>query len=431
MNLLLKDITLIEPDNPLNGQQVCIEISDGIITKIATEIVKQPSHKTIEGNDLHVSIGWMDIGVQIGEPGLEHRENMEHVAKAANAGGFSAIASLPNTLPVVDSKSGVQFVQQNTQHIPVQFYPIGAITKQAAGKEISEMMDMKKAGAIAFSDGTHPIQHAGLMLRALQYVKAFDGIVMNQPNDLSISKGGQMHEGYWSTLMGTKGLPAVAEEMMVRRDIDLLRYTQSRLHISNISTAGSVDIIRKAKTEGLNVTCSVPFMNLILDDSEVQGFDSNYKVMPPLRAENDRNALIAGLKDGTVDAITSNHMPWDQESKALEFNYAEFGAIGLETVFAACNTYLSDVFSIDELVLMFGYQSRDVFNIKVPSINEGEKANLTIFDTTKEWTFEKSDIHSKSNNTPFIGESFNGKVIGVINGEKASFMNTLLENRSI
>jgi dihydroorotase len=277
------------------------------------------------------------------------------------------------------------------------------------------MLDMHHAGAIAFSDGKKPIQDGGLILRGMQYAKIFDGIIFNFPFDKTVSPHGQMHEGLTSTSLGLPGIPALAEELMVQRDLQLLEYAQSRLHFHNISTARSVEWIRQAKKQGLKVTASVAAMNLCFSDESLTGFDTNMKVMPPLRGKTDIEALIKGLKDGVIDFISSNHTPIDTEGKDLEFPYAEPGAIGLETAFSLTDTYLHKKLTIDQLIELWAIKPRKVLGLEIPKIEEGSQANLTLFSPNDEWTFTEKHIVSKSNNTPLKGHILRGRVEGVVN----------------
>src|SRR5690606_34206657 len=272
----------------------------------------------------------------------------------------------------------------------------GAISIDCAGKDITEMYDMHHAGAVAFSDGQKTVQNSGLMMRALQYVKAFDGLVMNHPQDNGLATEGQMHEGLISTSLGLKGIPSISEELMVQRDLYLADYAGSRLHLFNISTGRSVELVRKAKAEGMEVTASVPVLNLVFDDTAIAEFNSNFKVLPPLREKSDIRALKRGLKTGTISLITSNHTPLDEEAKNLEFPYADFGIINLETTFALCNTFLSDTLKIEELVTILALNPRKLLRLPKPVIETGALANLTIFNTSQEWTFSKHHIRSKS-----------------------------------
>lgn len=414
--LLLKNITIIAPFSDLNGQLVDIFINkNGIIEKIGVNLPASKSTTVFEKNGTCVSIGWMDVGVQTGDPGYEHREDLASTARAAMAGGFTAVAPFPNTNPAAHSKSEILYIKNKTQSYLVDFQPIGALSSECKGKDIAEILDMHHAGAIAFSDGKKPVQDGGLILRGMQYAKIFDGIIFNFPFDKTVSPHGQMHEGLTSTSLGLPGIPALAEELMVQRDLQLLEYAQSSLHFHNISTAKSVEWIRQAKKQGLKVTASVAAMNLCFSDESLTGFDTNMKVMPPLRDKTDIEALIKGLKDGTIDFISSNHTPVDSEGKDLEFPYAESGAIGLETAFSLTDTYLHKVLTIDQLVELWAIKPRQVLGLDIPKIEEGSQANLTLFSPTEEWVFTEKHIFSKSNNTPIKGHTLRGRVQGVIN----------------
>ena len=413
MQLLIKKATIVHADSPYQGQQVDLYVKDGVITEIGENISKK-NVQIIDLEDIHVSIGWFDMGVQVGDPGYEHREDLTTVADAATAGGYTAIATLPNTQPVVDSKSQVRYLKNNTQESLVDFFPIAAISKDCQGKDITEMIDMHHAGAIAFSDGNKSIQDNGMMMRALQYVKTFDGLIINHPYDKSVSPGGQINESIVSTSLGLLGIPNLSEDLMVVRDLYLAEYTDSKLHLSNISTAYAVDLVRKAKKKGIKVTASVAALNLGFDDSVLQDFDSNFKVLPPIREKNDQRELQKGVLDGTIDLITSNHVPWHEESKILEFSYADFGAIGLETTFGLANKILYKKLSLNDLVKKFTIKPRQILNLPIPELKENSKANLTIFQPNKEWVFSQKDIFSKSKNTPLVGETLKGQIVGVV-----------------
>ena len=385
--LLIKGATIVEPGSKLNGKKRDILINKGLIESIKTKL-NVPGAEVIEGKGLCVSIGWVDMGVQVGHPGYEHRETLDTAAKAAMAGGFTGIVCQPNSLPVVHSKSEVLYLKNARQEV-VDFYPIGAISQNCGGEDITEMYDMHEAGAIAFSDGKKSIQNGGLMMRALQYVKAFDGLIVNHPHDKSLTLGAQMHEGTISTSLGMRGFPSIAEELMLQRDLYLLEYTDSRLHVANISTAGSVDLVKKAKAKGMSISSSVAIMNLIEDDSALMEFNTNFKVLPPLREKSDIKALKKGLKNGTIDIICSNHIPWEEEAKNLEFPYAKFGAIGMETTYALCNTSLGDEFSQEDIVQFLAYNPRKVLRLPIPKIAEKAPANLTVFHPKQKWTLKE------------------------------------------
>lgn len=417
MQLLVKNVIIIDPSSKYHGEKASIFIKKGKIEKIGKRLSVE-SPKVFDGEGACVSPGWLDIGTVVGEPGFEHREDFASAAKAASAGGFTALACFPNTAPTIHSKSEVLFLKNESQRSLVEFLPIGAISENCAGKDITEMYDMRAAGAIAFSDGLCPVQDSGLMMRALQYVRPFKGVVINQPSDDYLAHGGQIHEGRISTSLGLKGIPSMSEELMVQRDIYLTEYTESRLHLHNISTAGAVKLVREAKAKGLKVTASVAAMNLACDETLLETFDSNFKVLPPLRKQNDIDALVDGLKDGTIDCITSNHHPLEAEKKELEFLFADFGAIGLETTFGLAWSALSGKMDIESFIEKLATGPRRVLGMEVPKIAIGGAANLTFFHPEKEWEFAKSDIRSKSKNTPFVGWKMKGKVTAVFGNNK-------------
>ncbi len=420
MQLLIKNATIIDPSSPYHHQQRDILVSNGMIERIGEEITA-PNATRIDEKDLHVSIGWMDLGAQICDPGLEHREDLESATESAMAGGYTAVACFPNTQPTIHNKSQVKYIIKNTKDGAVDFHPIGAVTEHCNGKDITEMYDMKFSGAVAFSDGKYPITDNGMMLRALQYVKPFGGVIFNHPHDAATAHSGQMHEGMISTSLGLKGIPSLSEELMIYRDLQLVDYTESRLHIHNVSTANGVRLIREAKRKGLQVTASVAVMNLAFQDEALSEFDTNMKVLPPLREKKDAEALVKGLKDGTIDCITSNHTPWNEEAKDVEFLYAEFGAIGLGTTFGLANRILTDQLSLEEIVDKLAVAPRKLLNQDIPTVNIGSVANLTIFQPNEQFTYASDMIRSKSKNTPLLGHELKGKVIGVVNGKYSSF----------
>ena len=414
MQVLLKNVRICTEQKISAPQD--IRIGDGRIQALGKNLPMESGVKELRfEQEVYASPGWMDIGVQTGDPGYEHRETLQTVARAAAAGGFTAVACAPNTLPVADSKSAIVYIQNKTAGNIVAFHPIGALSVGADGTDMAELFDMHTAGAVAFSDGKRPVQDAGLLLRALQYVRAFNGLVMHQPQHKSIAAGGQMNEGLVSTQLGLKGLPALAEEVAVQRDLSLLEYADSRLHLHLLSTEKGVAMVRAAKAAGLPVTASVAVANLCFTDEQLSDFDANWKIQPPLREEHHRLALLEGLADGTIDFICSNHTPWDTEAKNLEFPFAEFGMIGLETAFALCRTFLKKNLSLQQLVQLWAIGPRQVLGLPVPEIKPGAPAELTLFAPDQEWTFTEKDIRSKSANTPFVGQKFIGKVVGIIN----------------
>lgn len=419
MNILIKQARIIDPGSAHNGKTADILIENGIITSIRSKITTDKNVKTIEAENLHASAGWMDMQVNFCDPGYEHKEDLETGIRAAAAGGFTAVAITSSTNPPIHSKAQVQYIRNNTKNGPVDVYPIAAATVNREGKELSEMYDMQQAGAIAFSDDKNTISNAGILMRALLYSKNFNALVITHCDDKSISQDGQMNEGETSTTLGLKGIPALAEELMISRNIFLAEYTAAPLHISNVSTRASVQLIREAKAKGLKITASVNAYNIALDDTLLAGFDSNYKLNPPLRAKADLEALRKGLADGTIDTITSDHRPQDIESKDVEFDHASNGMIGLESAFGLLNTNKGRL-RLETIIEALSVNPRTVLKLKPVTIKEGEAANITLFDPELEWIFEKKHIQSKSSNTPLTGSKFKGKVIGIINRKQLS-----------
>lgn len=428
MKLLLKNIQLVAPNDLRDGQHLDIFIKNGIIEQIAPSI--DPESLGTEGGDAPqifeaqgacVSAGWLDVGVQVGDPGYEHREDLDSVTEAAAAGGYTTIATQPNAKPAIHSKSEILYIKNKNLHSIVEILPIGALSVDCAGKDIAEFYDMHHAGAVAFSDGAKSVQNAGLMLRALQYARGIDALVMNYPNTKSIAPQGQMHEGEVSTSLGLAGLPAMAEELMIQRDLHLVAYSDGRLHFSNISTTRAVELVREAKRQGLRVTASVAALNLAFTDETLKTFDANLKVLPPLRTQQDVNSLLEGLADGTIDFIASNHVPLDEELKNLEFPYADFGAIGLQTTFALSNFILHKRLTTSQIIHKIAIAPRQILHLEVPKIEEGARANLTLFNPDEIFVLKEKNILSKSKNSPLIGKLLRGKVLGVIHRNQARF----------
>jgi dihydroorotase len=425
MQFLIRSAHVIDAASSFDGQVVDILVENGVIQQIGQDLSAPADSRVIESANLHVSPGWVDMRVLAQDPGYEHKEDISSVCRAAAAGGFTDIALLPNTLPVVDDKGILGYVRRMAEGQPVSVHIIAAVTRKAVGEDFTEMLDLHHAGAVAFSDGTHPLQNPDLLLKTLQYLQPINGLLINRPEEQLLTRFGQMHEGRQSTLLGLKGIPALAEELIVERDIRLLDYVLgeelggaasasapiSLLHFSTISTARSVELIRQAKAAGLPVSCDVAVHQLIFDDSALAGFDTNLKVNPPFRSTDDVAALWAGLADDTIDAIVSDHSPQDAESKNLEFDQAEFGMIGLETVFAASITH-NRMLSLSKLIGKFTARPRQILRLPAIRIAEGQAATVTLFDPTDEWTYERTV--SKSKNSPFLGQTFTGRVVGTI-----------------
>ncbi len=414
MNILIKSAHIIDSKSSFNGKVMDVLIENGMIKSIKSKITSEKNSKVIEGKNIHISSGWMDMQVSFCDPGFEHKEDLDSGLKAAACGGFTEVAVVSSTNPTIHSKAEVLYIKNKTAASMIDVHPIGTLSYKQEGHDISEMYDMKQAGAVAFSDDKKSIENAGLLLRALQYAQNFNGLIITHCDEKSVSQDGKMNEGVTSTQLGLKGIPSLAEELMVNRNIFLAEYTNSPLHISNISTQKSVDLIRQAKAKGLKITASVNAYNLALDDTALLGFDSHYKLNPPLRTKVDIEALRKGLTDGTVDAITCDHRPQDIESKDIEFDHASNGMIGLETAFGLINSNKGKV-KLETIIDSITCKPRSILNLRPTKIAEGELANISIFDPEQEWVFEKKHIRSKSSNTPFLGTKFKGKVIGILN----------------
>jgi len=406
MNLLIKSATITDPNSPFDQQIVDILIKNGTITEIGTDIKTDVTVYDATGKQL--SPGFFDLNCNIGELGLETKENLQTGTAAAAAGGFTGIALMPNTQPPVHSKAEVEYLLNRATGNLVDVYPLGTLSHKREGKDLAEMYDMYLSGAKAFTDGDHPVQDAGLMERALLYTKGFEATVFSYPEDTAIAGKAKVNEGEMSTLLGMKGIPSLAEELMIARDLYLAEYTDSKIHFSTISTTRSVELIREAKKKGLKVSCDVAAHHLVLTDDALAGFDSLYKVKPPLRTHADVNALIAGLKDGTIDAIVSQHTPHEIEFKDVEFEVAEYGIIGFQTTFALA---LKAGLSIDLIVQKLAINPRVILDIEVPVIAAGQKANLVVFDKDAEWEYNKENNKSKSYNSPYLGQNLTGQVL--------------------
>jgi len=411
MKLLIKQAQVIAPSSPLNGKKQDILIENGKITRIADSVTGQ-ADQVISEEGICVSPGWMDIFADFADPGQEYRETIETGARAAAAGGFTDVMLIPNTSPVTDTKAQADYLVQKGKQTPVNIHPIAAITRKTEGKDLAEMYDMHQAGAIAFGDGINPVQSAGLLVKALQYVKTIDGTVIQLPDDSSIGANGLMNEGIVSTRMGLPGKPIVAEELMVARDIKLARYTESRLHFTGISSPKSLEYIKRGKEGGIQISCSITPYQAFFCDEDLAGYNTHLKLNPPLRTRNDMLAIRQALLDGSVDCIASHHLPQHWDGKACEFEYARYGMISLETMFAVVTTIGLDP---QTFVQMQAVNARRLFGLPVPEIAEGADACLTIFAPAAAFTPDEKNIRSKSKNSPFTGMPLKGKVIGIVN----------------
>ncbi len=418
MEIILRSAKIIDAGSGYHNQVKDILISNGVISKIAANIKAPAKAKEIKAQNLHVSLGWVDMNATFGDPGFEQRETIETGCHAAAAGGFTHVCVMPNTNPVVQTKTQVEYLIKKSENLMVQVHPVGALSENTAGKELAEMYDMFSAGAIAFGDGANTNLNAGIIERALLYAKAFGGLIICQAEEKSISKNGVMNEGELSTRMGLPGIPALAEELATVRNIYLLDYTQSKLHMQNMSLKKSVDLLRAAKKKGLNITASVNAFNLLLTEKIVEGYNTAAKLNPPLRSIDDVSALQKAVADGSIDVIVSAHQPHDEEGKKLEFDKAEFGAIGLETCYSAANTALIGKADTAVIVAALSNNPRKILGLET-KVKEGAAADLTLFNPYMEWVFNETHIRSKSKNTPLLGMRFTGKVLGVIKNDRS------------
>ena len=413
MNALIKSATIVDSKSDFHNQEVDILIENGKIAKISKRISNPKNYKEIKLENLHVSQGWFDSSVSFGEPGFEERETISNGLKVAGQFGFTAVAMNANTNPVIDTNADIAFALSKANGAACDLKPIGALTKNSESIDLAELFDMKNAGAVAFYDYQKPIANPNLLKIALQYASNFDGLVLSFPQESKISGLGVMNENINSTKLGLKGNPVLAEELQVARDLFLLEYTGGKLHIPTISTAKSVELIRDAKAKKLDVTCSVAIHNLMFTDEKLNDFDSNFKVLPPLRTQNDADALIEGVKDGTIDMVTSDHNPIDIENKNVEFDHAAYGTIGLESSFGA----LQSLFSTKKAVSILT-KGKSRFGVEEYAINEGQKANFSLFNPDAKYIFSENNIHSKSKNSCFLGSELKGKAYGIIANNK-------------
>ncbi len=408
---------ILDVNSAFHLQKKNILIEDGIIKSISN--ITEVADKTIDINSNFVSVGWIDMRTFIGEPGLEHKENIFSVCQAAMSGGFTELVSLPNLLPIVQSKESLRYILQTAKASLVSIHPLAAASIDTKGEELTEMLELYQHGAVAFTDAENSISHPGLFIKALQYMKPFDGLLIQHAEDKKLTQYGLMNEGVISTYLGLKGMPSLAEEIVIERDLKLLEYAGTgRVHFSRISTKKSVELIKIAKQKNLHITCDVAVAHLILDESALVDFDTNLKLNPPLRTKEDQQALWQGLQDGTIDVIVTDHHGQDIESKNLEFDMADNGMIALETAFGLLLKHKPTEIDLNTIIEKITTNPRNILQLPQPKIMVGQQANLTIFDANHHWIFTENDIKSKSKNTPFVGHSMLGKIIGVINKNK-------------
>ncbi len=419
MSLTLRSVTISDKHSKYHNKKVDILIDNGLIVKIGK--ISRSKGREIDAEGMIASPGWFDMNCLFGDPGNEHKEDRTSGASAAAAGGFTGIAHLPNTLPVVASKNDIAYLKANNSHQVTDVFPIVAVTIGTKGEELTEMIDMNHAGAIAFSDGVEPVWNSDILLKTLQYLQKFNGLLINRPEDKMLTQFGAMNEGLTSTIQGMKGMPVLAEELMISRDLEILEYTGGKIHFSNISSGGSVKLIKNAKKKGLSVTCDVAIHQLLLDDSLLDDFDTNLKVNPPLRTKKDIAALIKGVLDHTIDVIVTAHRPHDEESKKLEFDLADFGHIGLQTLLPNLLELEKEI-PLDLLIDKISHEPRRILKLQPVVLKEGAEANLTIFDPRIKWTYDDNTNYSKSRNSYYYNKELTGRVVATINGKNSYFL---------
>lgn len=417
-DLLIKNVKPVS-SNQDGNKQVDIRIRKGKIAEIGQDLEAKSSEKVHDAGGSYISPGWMDMHVHLREPGYEHKETIETGCRAAAFGGFTEVACMPNTNPPIHARDVVEFIKKKSEPLAVNVHPIGCVSKDRKGESIAEMADMQDGGAVAFSDDGDPVYNSELMRVALEYSSMLGVPIINHEEDLKLSRPGHMHEGRVSTRLGLDGTPGIAEEVMIARDILLAEFTGGHVHVAHISTAKAVDLVRKAKADGIHVTTEVCTHHFDLTDEEIerQNFDTNYKMHPPLRTQEDVDAMIEGLADGTIDAICTDHAPHAIEEKEVEFIYAPNGIIGLETAWGVTAKRLLKPGKLDlkEVLAKLVDNPRNILNLEIPKIEEGATANLTLFNTDQEWTFEQKHIKSKSRNSPYVGSRMVGKAEAIYN----------------
>jgi dihydroorotase len=417
-NLLLQNVRLVgqntSGDNPID-----IRIQEGVITEIGSGLSQKENEEAFDGNDAYVSPGWMDMHVHFREPGFEHKETIETGCRSAMFGGFTEVACMPNTNPAIHTRDVVEFIRNKSENQLVDVHPIGCVTKERKGESIAEMADMKEGGAVAFSDDGDPVSNSQVMRVALEYSSMLGMPIINHEEDLYLSRPGHMNEGEVSARLGLDGTPGIAEEAMIARDTLLAGFTGGHIHVAHISTRKAVDLVRQAKAEGVNVTTEVCTHHFDLTDEEIerQNYNTNFKMHPPLRTQDDVEAMIEGLVDGTIDVICTDHAPHAIEEKEVEFIYAPNGIIGLDTAWSICVMRLLKPghLTMEQIIEKMTVKPREILNLPIPEIKEGAKANLTIFNTDEEWTYTKERVRSKSKNSPYLGQTMTGRALAVYN----------------
>ena len=424
MNLHLKNCRVIDPGTGLDAMNDIL-IVDGVIEKMGKNLSSPEDTHRIDLTGKIVVPGFIDMHVHLREPGFEHKETIESGCRSAAAGGFTAVCCMPNTSPAIDEASVVTRIKEQASRVLsglVDVYPVAAATKGREGKELSPMFELADAGAVAFSDDGAPIMSAEIMRRALEYAGMRNMPVIQHAEETTMTHGGSMNEGIVATSLGLQAMPAIAEDIMIARDIGIAEYVGAPYHVAHLSTAGAVELVRAAKKKKLPVTCEVTPHHFTLTDEAVRSFDTNLKMNPPLRTRSDVDAIREGLRDGTIDAIASDHAPHSSDEKQVEFAYAPFGSVGLETSVGICLTELvhANILTIYQLIEKMSVNPRSLLHLPAIAIKEGEPANMTILDLDAQWVVDTQRFESKSKNSPFHKMKLKGKAIGIINKNSTS-----------
>ncbi len=422
MKILLQNVNVISPGSPHHLKQRDVLIVGNMIASVKEAGSISPEDaRLISGNGYYISPGWFDLHARFGEPGEEFKEDIDSGCKAAIQGGFTGVLLMPSTKPPVSGRPIVEYLQKRAKDLPVDVHVAGTISENRDGKELSEMYDMYQANVRVFTDDKRAIHDAGLMMRALLYAQNFGGKIFSFAEDKFLTGKGQVHEGIMSTRLGLKGIPSIAEEIMISRDLLLAEYCNSPIHFSTVSSKQGVELIRKAKASGKKVTADVSALNLLLDESAINEFDTNFKVKPPLRCIDDKHALIDGLADGTIDCICTDHTPQNPEAKVKEFELADYGATALETAFGAARTATMNKLSLPELISKFTSHPRCCAGLKPGLIEENQPAEITVFDPEQKWIVIEHHLASKSKNNPLVGRELTGKPVAILNHGKLEY----------
>jgi dihydroorotase len=412
-SLLIKNVNIVDPNSEFNNSKKDILLKNGLIEKIEDNI-EVNNLETVQEDNLHVCPGLFDFSVDFPEPGNEQRETLKSGVFSSKSGGFTGLGLQPTYQPTRDKKSEILFCKNTTKDFGIDVVPFGAISKELKGEQLAEMFDMYKAGALAFSDNMRPVHNSGLFSRALLYAKNFNGLIISFPYEEKISPNGLVNEGVISTKLGLEGISDLSEELMVNRDLLINKYHEGRLHFNILSSKKSLEQLEVAKKTQNNLSCGTSIFHLLFDDEIINQFDNRFKILPPFRTKEDRNALLEGVKNGTIDVITSYHQPYEKETTNVEFSLSPFGKIGTQVCFPLALTYLKEYIGLEKIVQCMSINPRTILQLEVPIIKEGYRVNMTLFNPDKKWTYDKNNNTSMSENTGLFGAELNGFVHGTI-----------------